>query len=1583
MENKNQTPEDLESLFARRSQHWAVLQPSDSESDHEAVDMMNFLAGGVWDWNELDEVAGGFDQPRIPSSMEFEQAMLDILGHQAKEPDGIMRPVCSDFTLEAKLSYPEQYKLTNYRGNNWELRLYKGVILLCSENEEIEVGKCYGNHPDVVPLYKSNWLEQAGKLAEETSVKGSCIGYSNWVHSAAILAIMNDGIYEPVEGYDAYTYGCNLEVTGINYRNRKTGAEMCINKYPIIDALDTCVDKDDILILSTKEDSYDPSGFDQSAYAQPDSPYTEVFRRMTEIGRGLSNNDKEGLYNIVKCWYSQVPVATMKSNNTEVDYKEMSKVIDKVYLKENGFPCPFRVLPGEVGDIDFLTNYRLLPYTEPYSVGTTYHNQPSWYDPYEMLITKPKQLPSFPQETVSSLYNFCFKKLFHFSIFSSIYTESVLMGKVNGRSGQFYDITNKAGISWRLIKSNSLIYYVSYWVVGEPIKACGNWRCVEREQNIYQSPTFKASVKDIEFAKVMPLRIVSMVISVLPYTDDSNRAKVIKSLMKFAATLRGSSWQTSAYAGDMRYITLCALSGTGDVHGLIKKAIQKVPELRKLPFGSYYFLRMLMDFGESYDGTAISHSPLLKLPIRFCSIEKDWPQAMMWHMRTGEHATQCFIKLRDGILLEQNLRDKLLIVYQAQLEFLENLSSNEIDSDHFADLMDIMPREPYFNYILFIAFAWRAGDKLDAGKRQDPTPICFAKYLSDHHATDISTPHEISGATITYPRVADNFKKLYELTNAPSCMLHMLLRLAKTKNRLVNIFAIHPKDSKSKNREIPQMTGYMRAAQFVSESLITIYTDADEVDMMQDPEKYSKFVEASIDILGSGGLIRSEDKSFFCGYMHPEAMGMACLTVGQVVGSAAMTTAAALLRVDTERYSVLPDGCDPSIIEGIDTVEVNYSKNGKIKKTFAVKNYIHMMQGVRAVAAALVNTVFTHGYDLIMRDIWQGYGEISTFLMTTSDDSTRGISVTKSDYAVEIQNDYIHSLPRMVSHCMMMDSFDKEITSSRLSEFNNVAATPAGMMQQMFIHTHLTIQPLMGESIIDDIITVATAPKLSLTWGDSLDCIRSSHDGYLVLLQQKWLLTPEHMETLLNIGFLPNCDEALIHPQMLIHPNVCLKLIRLTERVNDVINGVLSIFDCLRIFSQSTERAKKPRYVNLQTNLLRVDNNIALINASRKSKGRSDMAAYRVRKHARRSIIRDKFFNFIAKPEPAASPDEDEAVRIILDRFYDIVITMTRPTRQDLMPCYQGSKTQLRKSYNVSGILALRQCNINIRFGLTDEEYKISQLDEESFKKWYGDHLRSKQYDGITFKSPGGRPLNRSYNEVLFQRPHAFSFFLKLPMSDELPSMLTLYNTPLPNFVACIYGGKSINYARSNNCKLSSGYSLIGNDIYIVYQLTKGRPVLLTKPHKEANIAYYKHGIHKILVSKADYSPIKDSDVLDARPAFSFITGNTTAVANYGNYLNTSSSEAVRRMRMLFTQCSSDMPRWINRFKPIYPHFPPDCQEITMKHLVNFQGITNSTRVKLIPGGKDYVTYDLNQWPVVEISNQELNYDDSDIVGED
>jgi hypothetical protein len=100
-----------------------------------------------------------------------------------------------------------------------------------------------------------------------------------------------------------------------------------------------------------------------------------------------------------------------------------------------------------------------------------------------------------------------------------------------------------------------------------------------------------------------------------------------------------------------------------------------------------------------------------------------------------------------------------------------------------------------------------------------------------------------------------------------------------------------------------------------------------------------------------------------------------------------------------------------------------------------------------------------------------------------------------------------------------------------------------------------------------------------------------------------------------------------------------------------------------------------------------------------------------------------------------------------------------------------------------------------------------------------------------------------------------------------------------------------------------------------------------------------------------DYTPIrmeKLDHVINAKP-YANIYGLPSAIHNYGNYLNTNTRTAHRYLQTVFRKhMRAELPDNISMFKPDYPHFPDDCQDIYYSKQTNIIGTASVTKIRLI-----------------------------------
>jgi len=1379
------------------------------------------------------------------------------------------------------------------------------------------------------------------------------------VHCAAALAVCgDDGIMEPIEGHDVLKNGIFFEITGKNYRTRQTNASVVISKYLLLDSVSLITDDSrGAISMSMKEDSFDTSGFVGTALDQPESPYTSRLSELHELTRKINPKSMKFFYYQYRSYMSRKPPDIKRAACIKPDVYKLDAAIlrgAKLCPETNRpmLPSPFFVQPAEPYTSELGHSFIVSPKLDAGLSRTTYHNQELDVDYTAELLSKPlyKLEPSL--DTNTPMYQWLYGKLLDNATFASIHIESELFSKINGQRGCFYSIYSGVGIAWKALRSNSLTYYICFYQKGKPQSSCGNWEIIDRDNDLYRSPSSKISVNDIEFAKCLPGRVYTMAASTFAYCTKGQRASVINRLMLVAATYRHSTWLTSAIAGDMRFITLCSIALSGDIKSMVDKAADKIIKFASFP--DILLLKLMRRFALNFDAYDRKTTPLFGLPLRMLSIDKDLPQGMMWHIRGDSHATNCFTKLVRGVHIEMELRDVKLAALDLQIAYIKRAFEGSVTQSDFDALMDAMPTSAYYNHILFMAMASVSAAITDAGKRQDPTSVCINNLISDHHSVLANDSSKTNGAVFTTPRVSDGVARALSQYHNPPGILLLLLRMA-AGIFIAYIFLVHPKDSKSKNREIPQMTNLMRIIQFVTEGFLTIYCNAEESEKMQDNNKYPDFVNTYSDILRNNGMTRSEDKEFFCGHLHPECMSLCYLVVAMVTGSTAIVTSAALQRCNKSRYTILPKNCDESIIDRIrDRISVFIKEGKTFRKALGILNYVHMQQGVYAIGGALVTTVFATGLDYMMRELLPDIDK--TCVMTTSDDSVRGATI-KQDHRFNPNDtlyDYINTPPKLNSHCMMVDSIEKPIVSSRGAEFNNVAIGPNGMYPQCFIHSNLCIQPLLGRSVIEDLVTVVSNARMTITWGDTIDLARASFESGMVLLQQKWLFNQQEHDILVDYGLIPTCDEELIVGFTVRNDNCILKLLRLTPRDewNDLVSGNRHLIDSLRKYSiNDPTLRKKPMRVDCDSIISRVNRTFQQINRSRRYKADIKITHLKQIKYDKRLAAKNKLIHILMKVE--SDPSEEELMYVAKLRKVLIAhIIPCVPRLQTFLPCSMGTRSKIRKTYNIKGILSKRIFNVVSSQRLTDEELDIANMNIDDFDRWLSDEKQKLSYEGVYFISPGGRPLMRLMNHYYYTEPVCFNFELSVDLPIVEDSHITINGELYANVFVCFYGSYSLNLAERKKTRLCFGYAHKGDITHVFGMKNPGRPFVYRLKRENRNYAIFNYGnIDWLVIFKKDLTPIIDGSFgMKIEPVFNpLMTGDTTAILNYGNYINTNATGALKRMKQIFKHFESDLPNHISKIKLNYPHHPETTVIVPFASNNVLRGYRSSTLLRLVP----------------------------------
>lgn len=1539
--------DELLSMFddGDEDNEWSDLT-TDFSALNESGDIRN-----VESWTPKKEVMSA-----QPDENEFVDAdFIDILGPGFAKRGGMsfkFEKQPDVFCKFSDLEYPKySHDYIALTDHPWIVT--KGdSIMIKSGSYSRKVGICKSKIPIKFQLRNCDPFQLASQYNENVKGKGTCLGYSLFVHLSAVLLLsQKDSIIEPIENHDLYQGGQFYEITGVNYETRETTAGIVINKYELLRHFANSSEKANFLRFSLCEDQFDNSFFVNSAFDQKESPYSEICDKLHSISRRIDNAGKELLYGQYRSYLSrQKPLL-----DKELSQPYNSDSLKRALLngrKHDSYHALFRIPHNARAREN--ANICVPVYTGPENIKSTYHTMIN-YDLADLyfseVLTEPYEpgLCSTIEVSVSLL-----KCLLENRLFRTVYIESELMSKITGRIGTFYSQYSNVGISWKATKTNSNVYYVCYFAHDDPTSPeLGMWQ-KEPETGFYRGPTFLASISDVNYAITLPFRFAAQISSILAYSTNADRGYILNKMYQLLAMCRWSSWQTSALAGDTRFLFLCIISETGDIQSMLDKIADKVK--KPLKTCDAYFVWKLIQMVDRQEKRS-DLTPLLQLPMKFISVEKDLPLMHMWHIRGLSHATESYKKLCLGVVDEEQKRSVRLAAMNDQYSYLVQAMVIGRTQKDFDDMMNSMPENtPYYNHILFMGLVWKSASTLNAGSRQNPTKMSISELISDHHITEVDHGELSEKTNVKTGRVADVMSKVLKEYNNPTGIHQLVQRLA-VGQKITNVYAIHPKDSKSKDREIPQMSGHMRAIQHMTEVLISVYTDAESTDMMQNHEKYSIFVERFSKIMRHGGLSRSEDKTFFCGHMHPEMMALATMAVAQVIGSTSLVTSSAIQRTNRCRWTVAPLGCEVNIIPK-DFKMINFHEGKFMTSRPASLNYIHMQQGVHAMGGALINTVFTSGLDLLQKEIMRDIED--TCVLTTSDDSARAVQInTKSMYNMhEIADEYINRGPNQVHHFMMIDSKDKPIRSNKLAEFNNVATGPNGMYPQQFVHSYLVIQPLTAMNPMDDIISVVSNARSSLAWGDSIDLARMAYAGNIELLCKKWLFTMDDINALIDRSIIPHNDESLIAG---FHINNRKLIKHLWSIVPDslkpeVLEGRLSIFQTLRKFNINQKTVGRYVQIPEYTENLAIKRSFQRINSARMLKGRRNAMYLRPSQLSARLAAKNKLMEAL-NADDCEIPIEVEKKLLTIVRKPAIYITPMKSRVRDFRPAHIGTMAKLSEQYDIPSIEAYRLMQVYASNKLSSRDMELTKLPDDEYERWYRFYKQYKGLEGLMINSPSGRPLMRVWNNRVFKHPMTFDFTIDTVGKEKSLQGITVggvyYSSFKPMWITnsvLLEANKKLGSNGRPLRRLCFGHAKVGNETHVFYCDRGGKINKAIAPSgTQALGTISSKGREYVYFIGQSMTPL-DPSVIKIRLQSNYamnLLGNFVATLNYGCYINSNAIGAQMMMREIYNFFSSSFPVKSHRQKFNYPHFFKAAIELDMGSCTEFLDNKSIMYVKL------------------------------------
>jgi len=1379
---------------------------------------------------------------------------------------------------------------------------------------------------------------------EEVKYKGAGLGFSVFLHSLASLIIaknFSDSILETPDGSDVETSVGTFEITGRRMLERETYSDYVIDKYALTSLLCEGEDYDEFFRLSWMEDSGDYRMFDDYALSQPDSPYTPLANQLFDCSKHTQRSHYQFLSKCVQYWL--VNKDWIIAQDGKVAWQVASDLCTQLALRFNGYnpisgekasgraPVPYRVLP-RAAKIPVLQEEMMSAVITPGMVKgwSSYKTQKSDYDP-ELLLSRKCANPIIMPEIHNRIVRMFTEQIMVYECMQATYAESVLMTKITGKQGTFYDPYCQLGVAWRKKEGSAVNGYACFFMASaQPdMDLVGKWSEYTLEEIfpsgvppllhhktscISVSPAFSFNNNDIHYASALWGKIITQVIVSMSQVAPTMRSELLPRLISYTNVFRNSSWMTTSLASECRFFTLTEMAGSGDPASMVISCCAKLASLpnNKIAFPTYYYYDKLRRYAASpRAGGRQRTTPLWRFPGNLLCLEKDIALAMQWKVRLNDDKGLCTQKVLDGIVAEQEERDSVLAHLEIQVGFMRGLLNGTATVLDFMTVMTTSPKIPHYNHPFFAGLTYDVAQplKASAGERRESTDLRLSGLCTDHNAWTFNT----QGFIMKY-RVADGVNKLLRYLDGPQCVHQAIVRM-KTKPKFRNIYPLHPKGNKQSRREIAQQNENMRLFQYTAETLASVYTDAAPVDMMRDPQKYAKVVQETVKIVRQGGFIRSEDRSFFCGHMQPEFMAIALYHLSRVTASTTLVCASSILRQNRSRWVVMPaDSSNVKIPPGAVSEFVMVQNGKSVNKHIMLQVYKHKMQGMGALSAAAINTSFNDGFNNMLRVTFPQITE--AFAATTSDDVIRGY-VVNEDRRSDIAQ-YIYKIPsQSCTEVMMKDSITKPMELSGGGEFNNIAIASHGAVTQSPIHSVLAIQPLTAPSIIADVIAAVSQARSTLTWGDSPDLCQSALEMYKVMLQARWLLPEDFFDLMATCGLWPTSLEELIggfSPRddlaYSIMWNACSD-----ENKERVLSGEAELTVGLMSWRHNAKTEKKKvTDCTLLGAPYTVNHKLSQIVQSRRNKGKMNPTFIPQLAVKRRREMSSGFIRHIQK---CMTTPIEQGILLSLKQMNPIAKVTVHPTpmrKRLLMPTKMGEGYFRRPEHSKSVINALRHVGVTVGRQPRDSERLIVSMDHDEYKRWLIVSERTDRMCGLKFDSPMGLPIMMFHNTTVFKKGVLFNF--SVTSSYEIDIHLqsvhiagrTYHGVKPPE-----WGGKTLKKCKDERWRLGFGVRTIDGEVTMLIRTGFDYAAVTAMPlagWKMCTALY--NGYTYAMTLEPDFTPLDPSKYLERyEPCglITYMTGTDTALLNYGKYINTSSDTPFRIMTRIYATFDSHLPR--------------------------------------------------------------------------
>jgi len=1513
----------------------SMAENDDLELDKEDITVSTYHGGEIGTFSNL-EVASVFKD-----DMQYNEGKIDKFNEVVVKriPKGYRR-------------YRE-VKTTSFVSERVELEFKNGGLYI----NDVEVGT-YKQKLEKLVVNGERLFDMADMYTEEVKGKGSGYGFSSFLHLMAVVSLRdNKGYLEPYEGCDYTLEDSSLlgtvEVTGMNYRIRKTSANVVINKYTLVSAI--CNDErlKDVIVLSDMEETNDTSYLRNGEFFSHSSPYTEVFDKLHSSIRLITESQIDGITSHVSRWL-------LSSNEEYHRISEVRKPFSFVGDKNGMFPSPFKARCMNHDDRMFSVYPKSNLWKDNSGVDwyDGKHNSYRTVTPEDNYISLCSSISSKTirvNEYWNSVAEKAVDELERLQAVQTARIQKELYDKIYGKHGCYYSEKDGLGISWSVTGPESLTYNCIFYSSENPgnEKLFGVW---VKESFYYRSPGFKVSRQDINFSKKNYDALVCTYISMISMHEKGDRYDEFISL--FTVLTCNSSWKTSDFADNSRFVTTGHMSGN-NVSELIVKPITAGKPIRSSEF-------LYMNLVNRYlkNPPLRNLTPLFRLPLKHMCLEKDLGLAVNWQNREADHETECCRKMIERSRDEYLNQTTVLKFYKECQSYISKMLSVGVDYEETKKVLDITPEEPVLNPVFYIAMCKSCEKEIEmASSTQVQTGFSVNDMVSDRG----SMYFDKSRNCWTESKVCDELGKLkarVDFSGPYDC----LLKLFKEKHE--KFYLIRSKNGRGR-REFATQFIESRFLQSYEEKLASGVSLTAPDDQFLSPHKYNEMVDGFTRVLNSPKPVvgSSEDRSFHCGHNMPEALSIACLTHAVVNKVPYFVTLSSIKRCNTSRKCILPANFRNELInipEYLREDEVFFLSRNKVSKRTVIKVRKHAMQGMHAVISGVLNTTHVKGIENIMQNNLDMFSDSHVF--TTQDDVGRAVSISDGVNPDFAQNNYLVKPMRTLNMTLQKNNDRKHVviehkkSSYGLLEVNNIMIVSSGMVTQSHIHPHIIIQPLTSDSIIIDIMNVVSNSRQSVFWGDSPSLAWCCYEMSLYTLRMKWLMTKGHINYLKEIKFIPSNHEELIsgfYPRTIDAIKIFINFNN-DEELDLVSSGTKSLYDnACNHFSKSWKIEQHEKVQILKTCMNTYDSKRDLVYSARTRKGKLRSSVVKPLPPSIRMEVRERFVNYFSV-EPR---NEDQCKRFLKLGPPEIKSSLRPMTKDDKKPCIIGAKSQ-KLDLSRKNLICNKLLGCNYRTDLTFEERL--KLSSPNFWKERDEELKIVSEEGLEIHSPSGLPVVRFLGGTRFTKPMAFNFSVNIKSDSLIKRPFVYRGSSVSDLRPCLYGRATVETINV----LCFATGMINGERFAFYKKgIKGKLSHVKAEDNWSNIVDVKvnKGLIVRYLNNEDWSPL-ESGYSRHVPG---IEGMNTAMLNYGGFLRSSSDRGFKILQEIFVSKGSFMPSFMQDKMPSYPRFHKESIKVNSKRLIIY-GDTCISMIQLVSAQGPVKKYSVIDIPEEIVENRAI-----------